>query len=64
VLTTLARKGSFKNDVLKGNVPRSDLRVTIAGRPAPTPFGFGGSAQQLATGVRAAVDQLGKAPQR
>jgi hypothetical protein len=42
VLTTLARKGDFKDGVLKVNVPRSDLRVTIAGRPAPTPFGFGG----------------------
>ena len=42
VLTMLARKGDFKDGVLKVNVPRSDLRVTIAGRPAPTPFGFGG----------------------
>ena len=42
VLTTLARKGDFKDGVLKVNVPRDDLRVTIAGRPAPTPFGFGG----------------------
>jgi hypothetical protein len=42
VLTTLAKKGDFKDGVLKVNVPRSDLRVTIAGRPAPTPFGFGG----------------------
>jgi hypothetical protein len=42
VLTALARTGDFKDGVLKVNVPRSDLRVTIAGRPAPTPFGFGG----------------------
>jgi hypothetical protein len=28
--------------VLKVNIPRGDIRVTIAGRPAPTPFGFGG----------------------
>jgi hypothetical protein len=42
VLTTLAKKGDFKDGVLKVNVPRSDLRVTIAGRSAPTPFGFGG----------------------
>src|SRR3954469_19501187 len=42
VLATLAKKGDFKDGVLKVNVPRSDLRVTIAGRPAPTPFGFGG----------------------
>lgn len=42
VLTTLGRTGDFKDGVLKVNIPRSDLRVTIAGRPAPTPFGFGG----------------------
>jgi hypothetical protein len=42
VLTTLARKGDFKDGVLRVSVPRSDLRVSIAGRPAPTPFGFGG----------------------
>lgn len=42
VLTLLARTGDFKDGVLKVNVPRNDLRVTIAGRPAPTPFGFGG----------------------
>jgi hypothetical protein len=28
--------------VLKVNIPRNDVRVTIGGRPAPTPFGFGG----------------------
>ncbi len=42
VLTTLAKKGDFKDGVLKVNVPRNDLRVTIAQRPAPTAFGFGG----------------------
>jgi hypothetical protein len=42
VLTTLGRTGDFKDNVLKINVPRSDLKVTINGRPAPTPFGFGG----------------------
>ncbi len=42
VLTTLARSGDFKEGVLKVNIPRHDLAVTIAGRPAPTPFGFGG----------------------
>jgi hypothetical protein len=42
VLTTLAKSGDFKDGVLKVNIPRTDLRVTIAGRPAPTPFGFGG----------------------
>lgn len=42
VLTTLAKKGDFKDGVLKVNIPRSDLKVTIKGTPAPTPFGFGG----------------------
>jgi hypothetical protein len=42
VLTTLGRTGDFKDGVLKVNIPRSDLKVTIGQRPAPTPFGFGG----------------------
>ena len=42
VLKTLGKTGDFKDGVLKINIPRGDLRVTIAGRPAPTPFGFGG----------------------
>ena len=42
VLTTLGRQGDFKDRVLKVNIPRVDLRVTIRQRPAPTPFGFGG----------------------
>jgi hypothetical protein len=42
VLTTLARTGDFKDGVLKVNIPRADLKVTIAQRPAPTPLGFGG----------------------
>ena len=42
VFTALGRTGDFKDAVLKVNIPRSDLRVTIKGRPAPTPFGFGG----------------------
>lgn len=42
VLKTLARSGDYKAGVLKVNVPRADLQVTIAGRPTPTPFGFGG----------------------
>jgi hypothetical protein len=41
-MTALGKKGDFKDGVLKVNIPRSDLKVTIAGRPAPTPFGFGG----------------------
>jgi uncharacterized protein DUF1259 len=42
VLTTLGKTGDFKDGVLKVNIPRADLTVTIGGRPAPTPFGFGG----------------------
>src|SRR4051812_29961158 len=42
VLTTLGKTGDFKDSVLKVNIPRNDLKVTINGRAAPTPFGFGG----------------------
>jgi hypothetical protein len=42
VLTTVGKSGDYKDGVLKVNIPRSDLRVTIGGRAAPTPFGFGG----------------------
>lgn len=42
VLDSLARTGDFKDGVLKVNIPRSDLKVTVAGVPTPTPFGFGG----------------------
>lgn len=42
VLSTLGKTGDFKDGVLKVNIPRNDLRVTIKERPAPTPFGFGG----------------------
>ena len=42
VLTTLGKTGDFKDGVLKVNIPRTDLKITIDKRPAPTPFGFGG----------------------
>lgn len=42
VLDTLARTGDFKDGVLKVNIPRNDLKVTVAGVATPTPFGFGG----------------------
>jgi protein-tyrosine-phosphatase len=42
VMTALGKKGDFKDGVLKVNIPRGDLTVTIGGRAAPTPFGFGG----------------------
>jgi hypothetical protein len=41
-MKTLGKSGDFKDGVLKVNIPRTDLSVTIKGRPAPTPFGFGG----------------------
>jgi len=42
VLDALGRQGDFKDAVLKVNIPRSDLKVTVNGVPTPTPFGFGG----------------------
>lgn len=42
VLQTLERQGDFKDAVLKVNIPRSDLAVSVAGVATPTPFGFGG----------------------
>ena len=42
VLKELGRSGDYKANVLKVNVPRSDLHVVISGVPTPTPFGFGG----------------------
>jgi hypothetical protein len=42
VLKSLERKGDFKDGVLKVNIPRSDLKMTVAGVATPTPFGFGG----------------------
>ena len=42
VLKALDRKGDFKVGVLKVNIPRNDLKMTIQGFSTPTPFGFGG----------------------
>src|SRR5438128_291602 len=42
VLKTVGKSGDYKQNVLKVNVPRNDLHITIADYPVPTPFGFGG----------------------
>lgn len=42
VLTTLGKTGDYKANVLKVNIPRNDLSVTVANVKTPTPFGFGG----------------------
>jgi hypothetical protein len=42
VLDTLGKTGDFKDNVLKVNIPRNDVAVTVAGVKTPTPFGFGG----------------------
>jgi len=42
VLSTLGKQGDFKDGVLKVNIPRNDIKVTVAGVATPTPFGFGG----------------------
>src|SRR5437763_9638830 len=42
VLDALGKKGDYKENVLKVNIPRNDLNVTVAGVKTPTPFGFGG----------------------
>ena len=41
-LKTIEKTGDYRDGVLKANIPRNDLRVTISGRSVPTPLGFGG----------------------
>ena len=42
VLKSLGRQGDFRDGVLKVNIPRNDISVTVDGVATPTPFGFGG----------------------
>jgi protein-tyrosine-phosphatase len=42
VLKALGKQGDYKANVLKVNIPRNDLKVSIDGNATPTPFGFGG----------------------
>lgn len=42
VLTYLGKKGDYRANVFKLNIPRSDLHIRVAGTDVPTPFGFGG----------------------
>jgi len=42
VLTELGKQGDYKANVLKVNIPRSDVTVSVANVKTPTPFGFGG----------------------
>jgi hypothetical protein len=42
VLKLLRKTGDYRGNVLKVNIPRDDVTVTIGGAVMPTPFGFGG----------------------
>jgi hypothetical protein len=42
VSTLLGKQGDYASNVLKVNIPRNDLSVTIEGAAVPTPLGFGG----------------------
>src|ERR1700681_2822379 len=42
VVDTLGKTADFKDGVLKVNIPRNDVSVTVANVKTPTPFGFGG----------------------
>ena len=42
VLKIVGKNGDYKADVLKVNIPRNDLHVTVDKLSLPTPFGFGG----------------------
>src|ERR1700758_5675776 len=42
VFKTVGKTGDYKSNVLKVNIPRNDLHMSIAEYSVPTPFGFGG----------------------
>jgi hypothetical protein len=42
VLKIVGKMGDYKSSVLKVNIPRNDLHMSVAGYSVPTPFGFGG----------------------
>jgi hypothetical protein len=42
VLSALGKQGDYKANVLKVNIPRNDVTVTVANVKTPMPFGFGG----------------------
>lgn len=42
VLNYLGKTGDYKDNVLKVNIPRNDIKVSVDGVATPTPFGFGG----------------------
>jgi hypothetical protein len=42
VLKTVGKPGDYKENVLKVNIPRNDIKVSVAGLAVPTAFGFGG----------------------
>ena len=42
VLQVVGKSGDYKANVLKVNIPRNDIHVTIDNFSVPTPFGFGG----------------------
>src|SRR6516225_2473104 len=42
VLKVVGKSGDYKGNVLKVNVPRNDLHMTVDNLALPTPFGFSG----------------------
>jgi hypothetical protein len=42
VLKVVGKSGDYKANVLKVNIPRNDIHVSIDNLAVPTPFGFGG----------------------